>query len=55
MFDPDLVLVKPVPRRAFQGWRYLKDEDAPPDLAKLAGDSDLPAKMRLELAELGLL
>ena len=43
------------PRRAFQGWRYLKDEDAPPDLTKLSGDADLPAKMRLELAELGLL
>ena len=55
VFDPELVLVKPVPRRAFQGWRYLKDEDAPADLSKLAGDADLPAKMRLELAELGLL
>ena len=55
VFDPDLVLVRPVPRRAFQGWRYLKAEDAPPDLSKLGGDADLPAKMRHELAELGLL
>lgn len=55
VFDPDLVLVKPVPRRAFQGWRYLKDEDVPPDLGINTGDADLPAKMRHELAELGLL
>jgi hypothetical protein len=55
VFDPELVLVKPVPKRAFQGWRYLKAEDAPADLSKQNGDADLPVEMRLELAELGLL
>ena len=55
VFDPELVLVKPVPKRAFQGWRYLKPEDAPADLGKQNGDADLPVEMRLELAELGLL
>ncbi len=55
VFDPELVLVRPVPRRAFQGWRYLKPEDEPPDLATLGHAGDIPAKMRHELAELGLL
>ena len=55
VFDPELVLVRPVPRRAFQGWRYLPSEDAPPDLGRHGEASKLPAKMRHELAELGLL
>ena len=32
MLDPKLVMVRPTPRRAFQGWRYLEAGDAPPDL-----------------------
>jgi hypothetical protein len=53
----DLVHVRPVPRRAFQGWRYLSAEDAPADLVSgRGGDVDaMPAKLRRELAELGLL
>ena len=55
VFEPELVPVRPVPRRAFQGWRYLDPADAPPDLPpNLAGD-DLPPKLRAELAALGLL
>lgn len=52
----DLVLTRPHPRRAFQGWRYLRAEDAPPDLGKneSPGD-DLPDEMRRELGALGLL
>jgi hypothetical protein len=55
VFDPELVMVKPQPRRAFQGWRYLDPRDAPPDLPKGKRASDLPPKLRAELAELGLL
>lgn len=55
IFNPELIPVRPVPRRAFQGWRYLKDEDAPPDLALSQADAEMPAKMRNELVELGLL
>lgn len=44
------------PRRAFQGWRYLKPEDAPADLGKRASAvMEMPPKLRQELAELGLL
>ena len=57
ILDRKLVHVRPVPRRAFQGWRYLAADDAPPDLAGGgAGNLDaMPAKLRRELAELGLL
>jgi hypothetical protein len=56
LLDKVLVPVRPVPRRAFQGWRYLTADDAPADLGR--GDkglADLPPKMRRELAELGLI
>ncbi|WP_137389716.1 DUF1489 family protein [Rhodoligotrophos defluvii] len=49
-----LVPVRPTPRRAFQGWRYLKAEDAPADLANTA-DADVPDGMRRDLRELGLI
>ncbi len=57
VLDTVLVPVRPVPRRAFQGWRYLTADDAPADLG---GDAAcelgaMPLKMRKDLAELGLL
>ena len=56
IFDPDYVLVRPTPRRAFQGWRYLEAADAPPDLQRgQEAVLDMPEEMRAELAELGLL
>lgn len=57
LLDEQLVPVRPTPRRAFQGWRYLDAADAPPDLAS-AGEGDIarmPAALRRELGELGLL
>lgn len=57
IFDPAYTLVRPTPRRAFQGWRYLEEQDAPPDLkgASAEGLSDMPEDMRAELAALGLI
>lgn len=55
VFDPELVPVRPVPRRAFQGWRYLSEADAPPDLPPSPAGDELPPKLRAELAALGLL
>ena len=49
------VPVRPRPRSAFQGWRYLDPADAPPDLAIAKGDARLPEALRRELAALGLL
>ena len=57
LLDPELTPVRPTPRRAFQGWRYLTANDAPLDLG-YATDSQvasMPAKMRRELAELCLI
>jgi hypothetical protein len=56
ILDKKLVPVRPVPRRAFQGWRYLDASDAPPDLGSGSKDfASLPPKLRRDLAELGLL
>ncbi len=56
IFAPKIIPVRPVPRRAFQGWRYLEGDDAPPDLAALKkGDAEMPEQMKRELAALGLL
>ena len=56
VMDPKLVPVLPKPRSAFQGWRYLKANEAPADLAKGAkGATAIPEEMRRELNELGLL
>jgi hypothetical protein len=56
MLEPKLTLVQPRPWRAFQGWRYLAADDAPPDLDRAApGAKDMPERLRRELRELGLL
>ena len=56
ILDAQLVTVRPVPRRPFQGWRYLTADDAPPDLKGGANDiAAMPPHVRKELAALGLL
>lgn len=56
VLDPVVVRTEWQPRRAFQGWRYLKLSDAPADLGKgRTGWAEMPPKLRQELAELGLL
>jgi len=55
VFKPQIIPVRPIPRRPFQGWRYFEAADAPPDLKKSAGSAGLSEKMRRELAALGLL
>jgi hypothetical protein len=55
VYDKELVSVVGRPRRAFQGWRYLPAEEAPPDLRKTKEAKDLPEALQRELAALGLL
>ncbi|GIK82249.1 MAG: DUF1489 family protein [Pseudorhodoplanes sp.] len=56
VLDPKCVPVEPRPFRAFQGWRYLAEKDAPRDLDRSApGLAAMPEPMRRELRELGLI
>lgn len=55
VLDPTLQPTRPQPRRPFQGWRYLKADDAPADIRRDAGAADIPEAMRRELAELCLI
>jgi hypothetical protein len=53
--EPDVVPVLPRPYRPFQGWRYLRTEDAPPDLRARGDIAEMPESLRRELSGLGLL
>ena len=60
LLDPELVSVWPTAWRAFQGWRYLQPEQAPPDLESALGHvegevDEMPPEMLVELRQLGLL
>jgi hypothetical protein len=55
LLDPVVVGTAAWPHRAFQGWRYLAANDAPPDLAEGDESNDMPDEMAKELRELGLL
>jgi hypothetical protein len=55
VYDPVLVTVEPRPRRPFQGWRYLTEEDAPPDIGVWTHESDKSLSLRNELVSFGLL
>ena len=59
LLDPTLVPVEARPMKPFQGWRYLKPEEAPADLAQqrpsAEGIEALPPKLRRDLAELCLI
>ena len=56
VLDPRLVAVAPVPRRPFQGWRYLAPADAPADIDPArAAEAPLPPALSVALAEIGLL
>jgi len=53
IMDGELVPTQAQPRRAFQGWRYLSEADAPVDIKYR--DRKTPSALRAQLAELGLL
>ncbi len=56
MLEPRVTAVRPKPRRAHQGWRYLEAADAPEDLIDgSAGGDILPATLASDLAELSLI
>jgi hypothetical protein len=55
ILGPEVIETMPQPKRPFQGWRYLDAKDAPADLFGASGQQDMPAELKRELAELGLL
>ncbi|GFE63394.1 DUF1489 family protein [Litoreibacter roseus] len=55
ILDPEIVLTEHQLKRPFQGWRYLKPEDASRDLpAHRASDEAIPPKLSAALAEIGV-
>lgn len=55
VFDPQVHRTQSVPKRPFQGWRYLKPEDAPADLPQTRQHEDpLPPELSAALAEIGV-
>ena len=55
VLDPELIRVVPTIKRPFQGWRYLKSEDAPMDLPKGREEEEaLPESLSAALAEIGI-
>ncbi|MBF9059255.1 DUF1489 family protein [Rhodobacterales bacterium HKCCSP123] len=56
VLDPEVTRVAATPKRPFQGWRYLKPEDAPRDLPRgRETEEALPPSLQTALAELGVL
>lgn len=55
VLDPEVIRTRPLPRRPFQGWRYLSVDDAPEDLpAGRAAEEVLPPQLAAALAEIGV-
>ncbi|HAB38700.1 MAG TPA: DUF1489 domain-containing protein [Rhodobacteraceae bacterium] len=56
VLHPEIIRVQTAIKKPFQGWRYLKPEDTPPDLPKSRPSEDpLPAELNRALAEIGVL
>jgi len=53
---PELIAVRSIPKRAHQGWRYLEQKDAPPDLGSVDTDGrdEMPSRMLGDLMKMGL-
>ncbi|RMD48543.1 MAG: DUF1489 family protein [Alphaproteobacteria bacterium] len=54
VLEPRVIRTRPLPRRPFQGWRYLAGRDAPADLPAGAEGEPLPAAIAAELERLGV-
>ena len=56
VMEPSITLTRPRAFRPFQGWRYLENKDAPPDIgAYKAERGQGNARLKAELIELGLI
>lgn len=56
VLDAEVTRVAATPKRPFQGWRYLKPEDAPRDLPQgRESEEALPPELQSALADIGVL
>jgi hypothetical protein len=55
LLDPEVVRTAAQPRRPFQGWRYLREADAPRDLDGGLGRAALPPRLMAGLDAMGVL
>lgn len=56
VLEPGPITVVPTLKRPFQGWRYLRPEDAPIDMdPRDAAEEPLPTELSVALAEIGVL
>jgi hypothetical protein len=55
VMEPRLILTRYQPKRPFQGWRYLKVDEAPADVRVAGEAASMPDAMRRDLTELCLL
>jgi hypothetical protein len=56
VLEPEIIRTQVALRRPFQGWRYLKVEDTPPDLPKgREAEKPLPPELSQALAEIGVI
>ncbi len=54
ILDATVIRTEAVPRRPFQGWRYLEPADSPRDLTARSNDDSLPPALARALADIGL-
>ncbi|MFC4291344.1 DUF1489 family protein [Sphingorhabdus arenilitoris] len=56
LLEPRFIPVRRKAKRAHQGWRYLEEENAPPDLknGETDGCDEMPPQMLGELTRMGL-
>ncbi|MES0881725.1 DUF1489 family protein [Roseibium sp. SCP14] len=55
VMEPRLILTRYQPKRPFQGWRYLKVDEAPADMRVAGEAASMSDAMRRDLTELCLL
>lgn len=56
LLEPHFVAVRKKPKRSHQGWRYLEEANAPPDLGsgQTDGRDEMPHTLLSELSRMGL-
>jgi hypothetical protein len=56
LLEPKFIPVRKKPKRGHQGWRYMEEKDAPPDLknGESDGRDEMPSKLLGDLTRMGL-